>query len=249
MSRHRFYIDQPLASERDIEVVAERAHYLSRVLRLKTGAVLTVFTDGSDDYTATVVDMKKNRVLLQIGDASSNDTESPLYIRLIQGISRGERMDFAVQKATELGIRELQAVHTEFSVVKLDAERAERRTRHWEKIARGACEQSGRNCVPAINAPLALNAVMDEAGDTGCRIILLPDAARNLTDLPADVDRVDVLVGPEGGFSQREADAAIGRGFVAVSMGPRVLRSETAALTAIALAQAKWGDLQGPAAD
>ena len=248
MSRHRLFIDQPPEPDREIEVVGERAHYLSRVLRMKPGAILTVFANGGDNHAATIVAMKKNRVLLQIGDAVRNDTESALQIRLIQGISRGERMDFTVQKATELGVQQLQPVHTDFSVVKLDAERAKRRTQHWKKIAQGACEQSNRNCVPAINTPLTLNACLEEPSAADCRIVLLPGTARSFDELADDVGSVDVLVGPEGGFSEGEEDAAIASGFVAVSMGPRILRSETAAITAVAMAQAKWGDFYGAVA-
>lgn len=244
MSRHRLHIDQPISPDHDIEITGERAHYLSRVLRLKIGSRLSVFADDSDEHAAVITALGKNRVTLSIGDATGNDTESPLRVRLLQGISRSERMDFAVQKATELGVDEVQPLHTEFSVVKLDAARAARRVAHWQKVARAACEQSGRTRVPRVAEPQSLLDCLPQPSDADCRIVLLPGSKTPFEELPAGVTAVDLLVGPEGGFSERETAEAAACGFVAVAAGPRILRSETAALVAVTLAQARWGDLQ-----
>ena len=244
MSRHRFYIAESPDTSRSVEITGERAHYLQRVLRLRVGASLTVFSDGSPDFAATITSIKKNAVVLELNDSQANDTESGLDLRLIQGLSRGERMDIIVQKATELGARRVSPVHTEFSVVRLDAERAPRRLAHWQKIARGACEQCGRNSLPTIDLPAPLAECIGAPAGDRLRLVLLPGANRTLDQLPDTASQVDLLVGPEGGFSSQEASDAVDAGFIAVTLGPRILRAETAALAAITLVQSKWGDLQ-----
>ncbi len=210
---------------------------------MKAGSELVLFSGDGYDYPAEVTAARKNRLVLRTGKGVPNDSESPLSIRLVQGISRGERMDFAVQKATELGVRRITPVLTEFSVVKLNPERAERRMQHWQKIAQSACEQCGRNRVPPVDAPVALKDYFVETSAADRRIVFVPGATGMLDDLAAPPRTVDLLVGPEGGFSRREVEDAALVGFVAVSLGPRILRSETAALTAVTMVQSKWGDL------
>ena len=243
MPRHRLFIPQPVAHDQSVEIEGERAHYLKRVLRMKAGSKLVLFTGDGYDYPAEVTATRKNRLVLQIGRGVPNDSESPLSVRLVQGISRGERMDFAVQKATELGVRRITPVLTEFSVVKLNPERAERRMQHWQKIAQSACEQCGRNQVPPIDKPVTLKDYFMETSAADRRIVFVPGAAGILDDLADPPRTVDLLVGPEGGFSQREVEDATHAGFFTASLGPRVLRSETAALTAVTMVQSKWGDL------
>lgn len=243
MPQHRLFISQPLEAGQNVEIDGDRAHYLSRVLRMKTGSKLVLFTGDGHDYPAVVSAARKTRVVLRVGEAVRNDRESPLMVQLVQGISRGERMDFAVQKATELGVHRILPVFTKFSVVKLDTDRAARRVQHWQKIAQGACEQSGRNRVPLIEAPIALNDYFGNESAADCRIALVPGATTALHELAHTPQTVDLLVGPEGGLSENEAADAANAGFLAVSLGPRILRSETAALTALALAQSKWGDV------
>lgn len=243
MPRHRLFIPQPIPQHGRLEIDGEQAHYLSRVLRMKPGGELSVFDGSGDEFAAVIVEIRKSSVVLRAGELLQNDVESRLVVRLIQGISRGERMDFVVQKATELGVQEIRPVLTQYSVVKLDPERAGRRVQHWRKIARSACEQCGRNRVPLIAEPVRLFEYLSREADADCRLVLEPGATTRLRDLAA-ATTIDLLVGPEGGISDHEIDDAARVGFVSVSMGPRILRSETAALTALALVQGRWGDLQ-----
>ena len=243
MSRHRLFIPEPIRHSRQLEIEGEQAHYLSRVLRMKAGSELSIFDGTGEEFAAIVVDVRKDSILLRKGEPLHNDVESRLDLRLIQGISRGGRMDFVVQKATELGARQILPVFTDHSVVKLTPERAGRRARHWRRIAESACEQCGRNRVPLVAEPVALIDYLSRSADADHRIVLEPGASTRLTDLAAPA-AVDLLVGPEGGFSDRENADTTMVGFIRVSLGPRVLRSETAALTAVALVQGLWGDLQ-----
>lgn len=246
MPQQRFIVEGPLTADQELTLTGERAHYLGRVLRLKVGAKLTVFADGSDDHEATVVAMQKQRVDLKLGSATPNRRESPLNCRLLQGIARGERMDIAVQKATELGVTSIQPVHSAFSVVKLSPDRAERRRQHWQKIARSACEQCGRSAVPVIELPITLDEALASTGTATSKLLLSPTGTMRFSDLPERIYRVDLLVGPEGGLSVSELAQCSDAGFMAVTLGPRILRTETAAMTAVALAQSHWGDLQVP---
>lgn len=249
MPQQRFLVEGPLTADQELTLTGERAHYLGRVLRLKVGAQLTVFADGGDDYAATVTAMRKQRVDLRLGTATPKRRESPLNCRLLQGIARGERMDLAVQKATELGVTSIQPLHTAFSVVKLSPDRAERRRSHWQKIARSACEQCGRSAVPVIELPITLEAALASAGAAENRLLLSPTGTRRFSDLPEQLLSVDLLVGPEGGLSAGEQAHCSESGFVDVTLGPRILRTETAAMAAVALAQSLWGDLQLPIQD
>ena len=244
MPRTRLYVDSRIRRGRDLRLGPEQAHYLGRVLRMKTGSELTVFDGSGDEFPALVTAFRKDGATLEPGDPVRRDLESPLRIRLVQGVSRGERMDFVVQKATELGVSDIQPVLTDRSVVRLDAERAERRQAHWRKIAISACEQCGRNRLPTIAAALPLGDFLAPEGDASLRISLSPEGPNRLGTLDAPGEGpVELLVGPEGGLSEAEADYASSCGFRPISVGPRILRTETAALTAIALIQARWGDI------
>ena len=243
MSRHRLYISQPISGNKELTVEGEQAHYLSRVLRLKPGSNVTLFDGSGSEYPSVVVAAKRQIVVLQIGQAVSRDTESHLPLRLIQGISRGERMDFVVQKATELGVQRISPVLSEFSVVKLKSDRAQRRMQHWNKIAQSACEQCGRNKLPIIDEPIALHELLQRNEIAACKLLLQPCAPVSLQQIDKVESAVDLLIGPEGGLSDAEIELATHAGFTAVSLGPRVMRTETAALAAVAIIQALWGDL------
>jgi 16S rRNA (uracil1498-N3)-methyltransferase len=189
--------------------------------------------------------MSKSAVTLQLGNSREVGTESPLKIHLVQGISRGERMDFVVQKATELGVERITPVLTDYGVVKLDGERAVKRRDHWAGVAASACEQSGRTRPPAIDAPVLLKKWFGERpADADADLVLRPGAETPLPRFTPPATGVCVLVGPEGGFSDTEYEDAEIAGFEAVSLGPRILRTETAAAAAIAVLQARWGDLR-----
>jgi 16S rRNA (uracil1498-N3)-methyltransferase len=168
-----------------------------------------------------------------------------LKIHLVQGISRGERMDIVVQKATELGVKRITPVLTEYGVVKLDPDRAEKRREHWQKIAASACEQSGRTRLPLIDTPLPLKSWFgSKPQSVDAELILTPGAASSLASLTAPQTKVCLMIGPEGGFSDSERSDAKVSGFTAVSLGPRVLRTESAAIAALAVLQSLWGDLR-----
>ena len=244
MTQHRFLVHGDLQPGAELELDAERARYLGRVLRLQSGDRLCVFNGERGEFEAVLVGVRKDSATLQLGAQRPTATESPLRIHLVQGISRGERMDFVVQKATELGAKRISPVFTEYGVVKLQGERAAKRREHWQKVAESACEQCGRTRPPLVDSPVSLKQFLGARPATAdVDLVLKPDAARALVSVPAPSTKLCLLVGPEGGFSDGEYEDAAVAGFVAVDIGPRILRTETAALAALAIAQAAWGDL------
>jgi 16S rRNA (uracil1498-N3)-methyltransferase len=243
MSRHRLFVPQPITAEKELTLEGELGHYLSRVLRLKPGSAVTLFDGSGQEYPSIVLEAKRQHVLLRPGQPVVPEVESPLALRLIQGVSRGDRMDFVIQKATELGVHRISPVLTEFSVVKLNAERAARRMLHWRKIAQSACEQCGRNRIPIIDEPVALHEFLHESTDVDCRLLLQPSAPSSVKEVKLVATAIELLIGPEGGISDAETEFVLAAGFKAVSLGPRVMRTETAALAAVAIIQALWGDL------
>lgn len=250
MPRNRVYIPDPMEPGRSLRLDDERAHYLGRVLRLKVGDGLTVFNGDGGEFSAVVTEMSRKGAFLRVEEFRQRSAESPLQVRLIQGVSKGERMDFVVQKATELGVHRISPAMTAFSVVRLNGDRGDRREKralHWTKVARSACEQCGRNLVPLIDAPLPLTAWLEEppAAKTA-RVVLHPGAQRPLAALQEIGERVELLIGPEGGLSDTEYEAALAGGYEGCSLGPRVLRTETAAIVALAILQSRFGDLRPP---
>ena len=237
----RLFVECSLAAGDRVSLDGDRAHYVSRVLRMAVGDALTVFADGDFDYPATITGMGKRRVTLAVGEGEANRRESPLAVRLLQGVARGDRMDFVVQKATELGVREIVPLMTDFSVVRLDAARAARRTQHWRNIARSACEQCGRSRVPVIAEPTRLSACL-QVSAAATRLVFTPEVGAKITTLEPERELLEVLIGPEGGLSDGELNDAQAAGFRPVSLGPRVLRTETAAIAALAALQTCWGD-------
>ena len=244
MPRTRLYIDADYGPGAELELKADRARYLTRVLRLRKGDTLRIFDGCGSEYQTTLGKISKSSVTLFVGQPTDVKTETALRTHLVQGISRGERMDFVVQKATELGIKRITPVFTEFGVVKLDAGRAAKRRDHWQKVAASACEQCGRVCLPLVDAPLALKDWFGNTPDSvDGQVILKPGAALPLSGISQPPEKICLLVGPEGGFSDREyADADVA-GFEPASLGPRILRTETAAVAALAILQSLWGDL------
>ena len=240
----RLFVSAPLGNGTALVLSGEQARYLGRVLRSRVGDVVHVFNGKDGEWRATIDLIAKSNVSLTVGDQVETSTESPLKIHLVQGISRGERMDFVVQKATELGVKRITPVLTDHGVVKLDDKRADKRREHWQKVAESACEQSGRTRPPLIDPPVGLNAWFgSRGGGDATELILKPGARATLADIELPPVKLCLLIGPEGGFSDREYEDAQIAGFEAVSLGPRVLRTETAAIASIALAQSAWGDL------
>ena len=239
----RLYVTAALEPGATLPLDPDRSHYVARVLRLRPGDALVLFDGRGGEHAASIAGVSRNAVTVTVGERNGREAEAPLAIRLIQGISRGDRMDFVVQKATELGVRRITPVITEFSVVRLDGAKAQKRAEHWTKIAQGACEQCGRNRLPAIDAPQALAAMLDSPACGGARIVLHPGAGESLASGRFAGERIELLIGPEGGLSGGELEQAAAAGFVACSLGPRILRTETAALAALAVLQAAHGDL------
>ncbi len=239
----RVYVDATLAPGARVELTGGAGAHVSRVLRLRAGDELTVFNGQGGEFCARLDSARGSAVTVLVGEAHDLERESPLVLRLAQGISRGERMDLVVQKATELGVAELLPVLTERSVVRLDAQQARRKADHWRAIAVAACEQSGRNRVPAIAAAVSLAQFLREDALESTRLLLSPLAGVRLSDMPRPARAVTVLIGPEGGLTPQEQENARSRGYTGVRMGPRVLRTETAAIVALTLLQREFGDL------
>jgi 16S rRNA (uracil1498-N3)-methyltransferase len=244
MHRTRLFIRDELAPNTELQMGIDQTRYLGRALRLKAGDQLTVFNGTGGEFIATIVSIGKTSSVLAITEQLDARTESPLKIHLVQGVSRGERMDFVVQKATELGVKRVTPILTDHGVVKLDAARAVKRRDHWQSIAESACEQSGRTRPPLIDTPIPLkNWFGGKTSDADIDLILSPDAQVSLASIAAPATKVCFLIGPEGGFSAGEYEDAEIAGCTAVTFGPRILRTETAAVAAIAVVQSLWGDM------
>lgn len=240
----RLYIPEGVPVHGRCELRAEDAHYLVRVLRVQPGARVTLFDGRGGEYPAEVLAVGKGAVTLQAGPRADVVRESPLTLHVAQSLSSGDRMDYTIQKAVELGATSIQPVATERSVVHLSGERATRRIAHWQAVAAAACAQCGRNVVPTIAPVLGyaawLAALGAPAGD--CRLMMSPAAGVRLRELPPPTGTVWLLCGPEGGLTPIEEQLAAHAGFTALNLGPRVLRTETAAVAALAAMQALWGD-------
>ena len=244
MSVPRIFVDEVIQPHREIELADDRARYLGRVLRLGGGDAVTLFDGSGREFEAEIIVPGKNRVVVAVKAGADRNLESPLRIHLLQGISRGERMDVVVQKATELGVARITPLLTEYSVVKLDDKRAKKKLAHWLGVARSACEQCGRNVLPDIDEPMALRSWLGGNVDsTGTRVMLVPDATGSIRSTPPGDGELTVLVGPEGGFSGTEVELAGSVDFRPVGFGPRILRTETAALAILAGLQTLYGDL------
>lgn len=234
----RFFIDLPLGVQESIELPKDVRQYMERVLRLKPGHIVTLFNGQGGQFVAELLPNGRVKLL----EFAPIEHESPLSIRLIQGISKGERMDVTLQKAVELGANRISPVISERSVVRLDEERAERRHERWSSILHSACEQCGRNRIPQLDELKKLDDLLAELAQSDeTRIVLAPTGAHTLHELPPPA-QLSVLIGPEGGLSFEEIERAVACGFTAVRLGTRILRTETAGLTILAAAQTLWGD-------
>ena len=238
MRLSRFYIDAPL-SLGEHELPEAQAHYIGRVLRMAEGDAVQLFDGSGQEYRGALLEVGKKRVRVQLDEAFAGQPESSLRIHLGQGLSRGERMDWAIQKATELGVSEITPIISERCEVRLKDERAEKRQVHWQQIAVSACEQCGRSTVPVIHAPVLMSEWL-KACDAELKLVLHPVAEPLVSHArPASLA---FLIGPEGGLSDAEVGQAQAAGFHSARLGPRVLRTETAPVVALAVAQQLWGD-------
>ena len=239
----RVYVAAPLVSGREIDLPVQAGEHLIRVLRLDRCHPLVLFNGDGAEYAGEIVALAKRSVIARVGDSRPQaDRESPLQLVLAQGIARGEKMDWILQKATELGVGRIVPLITERTEVRLDAERAERRLAHWQAVLAGACEQSGRNRLPLLDAPVKLaNWAAALGAEAGRRLALDPAGAVRPADLTA-LGAATVVVGPEGGLSDQDLATLGQAGFEGLRLGPRILRTETAGLAAIAALQALHGD-------
>ncbi|MDF3932995.1 16S rRNA (uracil(1498)-N(3))-methyltransferase [Pseudomonas citronellolis] len=238
MRLSRFFIDAPLSLGQH-DLPEAQAHYIGRVLRHAAGDPVQLFDGSGQEFLGELVEVGKKSVRVELRESFAGLAESPLRIHLGQGLSRGERMDWAIQKATELGATEITPIVSERCEVRLKDERADKRTAHWRQIAISACEQCGRSVLPQINAPLTL-AEWLQASDAELKLVLHPVADPLASHArPASLA---FLIGPEGGLSDAEVEQAKAAGFHAARLGPRVLRTETAPVVALSVAQQLWGD-------
>lgn len=244
MPRSRLYTDTDLRPGTELMLGGAPARYLGRVLRLRVGDELTLFNGHGGEYYAVVQSLGKEAVTLEVGEFIDREAESPLRIHLLQGLARGERMDLIVQKCTELGVSRISPLSTDHGVVRLEGKRARKRVDHWRGIAASACEQCGRNRLPEIDEPIGLRDWLGQnLEQQAARIILRPGAATPIGDVAVDASTLVLLIGPEGGFSESEYELAEATGFEPVGLGPRILRTETAALATVTALQTLFGDM------
>jgi 16S rRNA (uracil1498-N3)-methyltransferase len=239
----RCHVENPLAVGQTLSLPEEAANHLVRVMRLREGDGCVLFNGDGHDYQATLVVVGKRDAQVRIEAASALHNESPLHITLLQGIARGEKMDLILQKATELGVAAIVPVNAERTEVKLDAARAGKRLAHWTSVVVSACGQSGRARLPAVAAPQSLLEAARQVPAQALKLTLDPLGEHRLSTLPPVPGGVVIAIGPEGGWSPRDRQALAEAGFQGLQLGPRILRTETAGLAAIAAVQARLGDL------
>lgn len=242
MRQSRIHTPQPIVAADSVELAGPAGHYLTRVLRLSKGDPVTLFNGDGNDYSGEISDIQSQRVRVRIMGSMNPGNESPLKITLVQAICRGERMDNALQKATELGVFCIQPLMSHRVGVRLDESRQVKRITHWQKVVISACEQSGRAVVPEVKKPLSISDWLAGAIESR-RLVLDPFSKNTLSDLSVEGDSISILVGPEGGFTDEEIKKVCANDVLAVSLGPRVLRTETAGPAAIAVLQAKTGGM------
>ncbi|MGA0705401.1 MAG: 16S rRNA (uracil(1498)-N(3))-methyltransferase [Steroidobacteraceae bacterium] len=244
MRLSRVYVDQPLADMALTVIAGPPARHVLRVLRLRRGDPLVLFNGDGWDYPGTVEEREGDRLQVTLANPRPGLPECPIVLTLVQGVARSDRMDTIIQKATELGAARVMPVLAGRSVVRLDARQAERKLAHWQAVAVAACEQSGRARPPLIDAPQPLPDALTALEAEPTRLRLEPAASRSLASIDPACGRLALLIGPEGGLAPEESRLADAAGFEARSLGPRILRTETAALAALTVVQSRCGDLQ-----
>jgi 16S rRNA (uracil1498-N3)-methyltransferase len=218
----RIYYPNPIPLEEEFQLTEEAGHHIASVLRLKANHPIVLFNGDGNEYSAQIINAQRK-------------------IHLGQGVSKGDRMDTVLQKSVELGVTEITPILSERCTVKLDEARWEKKLLQWQKIIIGACEQSGRNTLPSLNPPIALNKWLSESTSSS-RLVLAPGAEKPLARQPYNSQGFRLLIGPEGGLSEGEIHQANESGFTSCSLGPRILRTETAAISSISILQAQHGD-------
>ncbi len=239
----RIYTEQLLSQDQELALEQAASHHLIQVLRLHPGAELELFNGDGRNYRGRVEIAAKKHITVQILSSSDPEPKSILDIHLCISISKGERMDFAIQKSIEMGVTEITPVFSQHGVVNLKGERLQKRQRHWHQVMISACEQSGRCRLPTIHNAIAIEGLLENPAE-GLSLVLNHRADTSLTEFTPTDGKITILVGPEGGLNEAEILAAQNNGFHGVRLGPRVLRTETAPLAAIAAMQALWGDFR-----
>ncbi|MCB1876942.1 MAG: 16S rRNA (uracil(1498)-N(3))-methyltransferase [Chromatiales bacterium] len=239
MRQVRVFLDRPLRAGEEFELNGPALHHVATVLRMRAGEQLTIFNGQGGEFYATLMEVQRRRCILALGDYLTPQRESNLQTTLLQGIAKGERMDFALQKATELGVSRVIAVACARS--QAAGERGEKRLRHWQGVVVSACEQSGRLRIPQVEIQDSLQSALATC-DQDRRLVMVP-GGESLATGGQPPSSLALLVGPEGGLDDTEIAMAIAEGFQPWGLGPRVLRTETAAVAALALVQSQWGDL------
>ena len=244
MNLPRFYCREALSQGAHVELPEPVARHAVRVLRLPPGASMILFDGRGGQYPARIERIERDRVFAELGAWEEIEAESPLAITLVQALQSGDKMDFTIQKAVELGVRDVVPVESRRSVLRLSGERAAKRVAHWQGVVASACEQCGRNQVPLV-APVEKieNWLARPVSEGVLRLMLAPDAEESFASIRPS-GPVQLLIGAEGGLDPQEMIAARQAGFKAVRMGPRILRTETAGLAALAVMQAMWGDFR-----
>jgi 16S rRNA (uracil1498-N3)-methyltransferase len=243
MPKNRLYCPDKLALGAIVKLPESAAIHAARVLRMVEGDTAILFNGDGLDYVCSLTSVKKNAVIAKVMTNKVIENESPLAITLLQGISSGDRMDYTIQKAVELGVKHIQPIATERSVVKLNQERALKRVNHWQNVVISACEQSGRAYVPAVAMPLTLTGwLANNPQNQSLRLLLNPIGAKRFAEQDKPTSEIELLIGAEGGLSANEINLATDNGFQSIVLGPRILRTETAAVTAIACMHSLWGD-------
>ncbi len=244
----RFYISSDISIQQTIKLPDEAGQHLSRVLRMKCDQQVTLFNGQGGEFLATIVDIQRHRVTVSIESFSNQDCESPLDLTLIQCISRGDRMDYTIQKAVELGVNTIQPVFSQRGMVKLDEKRAARKVEHWQKVAISACEQSGRNKVPSVLNPIKIIEALTLQINTKDLKLLMHTSDGSaqpytLSSANHGLRSCVLLAGPEGGLTTEEVSLAQQQDFQLIQLGPRILRTETAAIALISILQSRLGDM------
>lgn len=238
----RIYLPLDFSTDGLLELSDHAFQHTVKVLRMKLDSKIIVFDGAGNEYSASLKEVNKKNAFIKIDDVIENKPESNLFIHLGLGISKGERMDYAIQKAVELGVTEITPLFTEHCVVNLNEKRLKKRLQHWQGIIVSACEQSGRNVVPVLNEAISLKKWSDSIKET-C-FIFEPTASKTLNEIKLEKNKLSLVIGPEGGLSSNEIlDMGKQENFYCVKFGPRILRTETAAVSAITAIQLLWGDL------
>lgn len=237
----RFYVDFALSPDSVVELPDNVVRHLN-VLRVKNTEEIVLFNGNGKSYPALPEVLEKRRASVRILREEETDNESPLNITLVQAVSAAERMDFTLQKSVELGVAEIRPVISERCVVRLSGERAEKRVARWQEIVVSACEQSGRNIVPKVLPLTTYAQALQQLPQETTKLLMSLNRAQKLGDVRPQSGKVVFMVGPEGGWTEKEEQQAFDAGFQSVTLGKRVLRTETASLAAIAAMQTLWGD-------